>query len=131
MAEKQQTEPSDVTGSRGTFDALADHASTLAAKPGFFVVLIVVTLAWGALGLIFGFSHSWIDALQIAGTVLTLLLLALLENEQWRNSKATQHKLNSVAGALAHLLASDASASEHVRQLQAAVGLEKRESTTE
>ncbi len=131
MAERNPTKPSDVTGRRGYFDALADHVSTLAAKSGFFVGLIVAAAAWGALGLVIGFSHSWIDALQVAGTVLTLLLVALLENEQWRNSKATQRKLNIVADALAHLLASDDSAAEQVRQLQAAVGLEKRESTTE
>ncbi|MBA2498027.1 MAG: low affinity iron permease family protein [Acidimicrobiia bacterium] len=131
MAEGQPTAPTEVTGSRGRFDKVADQVSTLAARSGFFIGLVVVVVAWAALGVLFGFSHGWIDDLEIAGTIVTLLLVALLENEQWRNSKATQRKLNAVADALAHLLASDASATDHVRELQAAVGLEKRESTTE
>jgi len=131
MPEREPTRAADVTDRRGRFDTFADQVSTRAAKSGFFVGLVAVVLSWVGLGLVFGFSHGWVDALQIADTVVTLLLVALLENEQWRNAKATQRKLNAVADGLAHLLASDPTATEHVRQLRAAVGLEARESTTD
>ena len=123
------TSPSDVTDTRGWFDHLADRMSTAAATSGFFVAIIGLALLWLALGPLAGFSHNWVDTLQVVGTVLTLLLIAVLENEQWRNAKATQRKLNALAAALAHLMAADHTATEHIRQLEAAVGLEKREST--
>ena len=44
--------------------------------------------------------------------------------------KATQRKLNALSAALAELMASSDVDQEHVDQLNAAVGLEKRESST-
>jgi len=120
-----------VSPERGSFDNFCDRVSTLAAKPAFSLGMIVLALAWLALGPLTGFSHGWVDALQIVGMVVTLLLVLLLENEQWRNGKATQRKLNMVAQALAYMLERDGAPEEQVRQLQAAVGLEKRESTSD
>ena len=60
-----------------------------------------------------------------------LVLVALLENEQWRNGKAAQRKLNMVAEALAYMLERDGAPAEQVQQLKAAVGLEKRESISD
>ena len=105
--------------------------STLAAKPVFFVAIVALCLAWLAVGPWAGFSHGWIDALQIGSAVITVLLVVVLENEQWRNAKANQRKLNAIADALAHLLATDGKESEQLEQLRASVGLEKRESISE
>jgi low affinity Fe/Cu permease len=131
VADRHPTKPQDVSDKRGRFDALADRASTAAARPGFFLALLALAAAWLAVGALEGFSHGWVDALQVTGTIVTLLLVALLENEQWRNAKATQRKLNALAEALAHLLASDEAATGQIEQLHAAVGLEKRESISD
>lgn len=129
--EVEPTKPADVSEKRGRFDALADHASTVAARPGFFVAILVAVLVWLAVGPLADFSHTWIDTLQVVGTVVTLLLVALLENEQWRNAKATQRKLNALAEGLAHLMATADPDAEEIEQLRAAVGLEKRESISD
>jgi low affinity Fe/Cu permease len=131
MPDREPTRPSDVSEERGWFDRLADRVSTQAASSRFFLVLVVLAVVWLALGPATEFSHHWVDVLQIAGTVITLALVVVLENEQWRNAKATQRKLNALAEALAHLMAADDTASEHVRQLRSAVGLEKRESISD
>jgi len=131
MADPRPTRPTEVSEKRGRFDTLADRVSTVAATPAFFVTLLLLAVAWTTGGLVAGFSHHWIDVVDVFGTIITLLLVALLENEQWRNAKATQRKLNAVLEGLAHVLSSDESASEQVKQLQAAVGLEKRESISE
>jgi len=125
------TKPTDVSEKRGRFDSLADRVSTAAAKPGFFLVVTGAALVWLALGPLTAFSHGWVDALQVVSAVVTLLLVALLENEQWRNGKATQRKLNAVAEALADLMESQDRDAEHIEQLRAAVGLEKRESISD
>ncbi len=131
MPDGQPTRPTDVSDQRGWFDHLADRVSTLVASARFFLGLVALGLVWLALGPFLGFSHGWVDGLQVVGTVVTLMLVVVLENEQWRNSKATQRKLNALAEALAHLMATDDTASEHVRQLRSAVGLEKRESMSD
>ena len=105
--------------------------STLAAKPVFFVAVVALVLVWLAVGPWAHFSHGWIDALQIGSAIITVALVVVLENEQWRNAKATQRKLNAIADALAHILATDHSGSEQLEQLRAAVGLEKRESISD
>ena len=130
----ESSKPTDVSETRGWFDGFADRASNFAASSRFFLVLVALMLAWLALGPGERFSHGWVDTLQVVGTVLTLVLVVLLENEQWRNAKATQRKLNAIAAALAHVMAvddDDEAASEHIRQLQSAVGLEKRESMSD
>ncbi|MFN2505905.1 MAG: low affinity iron permease family protein [Acidimicrobiales bacterium] len=120
-----------MSGERGRFDALADRSSTVAAKSGFFVALVAAGLVWLALGPLADFSHRWVDALQVVGTIITLLLVALLENEQWRNAKATQRKLNALAEAMAHIMETDDPDSDQIEQLRASVGLEKRESISD
>lgn len=113
MADLHSTKPTEVSWTRGRFDALADRASTLTARSGFFVGVLVAVAAWLAVGPFAGFSHHWIDVLVVVVAVVTLLLVALLENEKWRNAKAAQRKLNTVVEALAHILATDETAAEH------------------
>ena len=130
MAYRHPTRPTEVTWKRGRFDALADWASTLAARSSFFVGVLAAVVVWLVVGPIVSFSHHWIDVVVVVVGVVTLLLVALLENEQWRNAKATQRKLNALVEAVAHILAADETAGEQVKQLRAAYGLEKRESTS-
>jgi len=66
----------------------------------------------------------------VVATLVTFLIVALLENEGWRGNKATQRKLNAIAAGLAELMADSDLAAAHVRELRAAVGLEKRESAS-
>jgi len=131
VADRQPTTAADVSEERGFFDAFADRASTVAATPWFFLGILLLVLGWLALGPLTGFSHGWADSLQIVGAVVTLLLVALLENEQWRNGKATQRKLNTLAEALAYILERDGAPADQIQRLQAAVGLEKRESISD
>ena len=131
MADQDPTKPTEVSERRGRFDGLADRASTLAARSGFFVGVVAAVVVWLGIGPFVGFSHHWIDVVVVVVGVITLLLVALLENEQWRNAKATQRKLNALAAAVAHILAADETAGEQVEELRAAYGLEKRESISD
>lgn len=131
MPDRKPTKPTEVSETRGRFDSLADRASTLAARSGFFVGILAAVVAWLASGPLAGFSHHWVDALVVVAAVVTLMLVALLENEQWRNAKATQRKLNALADAVAHIMGNDETAGEQVEQLRAAYGLEKRESISD
>ncbi len=57
VADAKPTKPTEVSEERGRFDAIADRASTLTARSGFFVAVLAAVLAWLAFGPLTGFSH--------------------------------------------------------------------------
>jgi hypothetical protein len=70
--------------------------------------------------------------INTATTIVTFLLVALLQNTQKRADDAVQHKLNAIADGLATLMGHLSDQHPQLRQgcteLRAAVGLEDRES---
>jgi hypothetical protein len=77
---------------------------------------------------------TWQLVINTATTIITFLMVALLQNSQMRADQAVQQKLNAVADGLADLMAAlapDAGnrLSHDEQELRAAVGLELREST--
>lgn len=151
MADRAHTEdeallPSEVTGELGVFDRFATWASELVSRAPFFAFSIGLVLAWVVEGLVKVAASGWDFALlgeetyqlQINSTttIITFLMVALLQNSQTRADKAVQHKLNAIADGLADLMdeMSDQFARGELRtdleELRAAVGLELREGTT-
>ncbi len=130
MPYEQPTAPTDVNHDRTWFDRAADRTSHVLAKPPFFLVSLAIIIGWAASAPVLDFSHGWVDSLEIVVALVTFLMVALLQNEGWREAKATQRKLNALTAALAELMAKSDVDQEHVEQLNAAVGLEKRESST-
>jgi Low affinity iron permease len=135
--------PSGVTGRIGFFDRFAGRASEIVSRAPFFSFCLLVVLAWlveGAIRIASMGASSFLDdgyQLQIntTTTIITFLLVALLQNSQTRSDRAIQQKLNAVADGLADLMdhlaerADDDDLREDIRELKAAVGLEKRETT--
>ncbi|HEX2046932.1 MAG TPA: low affinity iron permease family protein [Acidimicrobiales bacterium] len=130
MTDDHPTAPVDVTEERTWFDQAADTTSHIVARPQFFLVSLAIVVLWGVFGPPLDYSHGWVDAFGVVVAMITFLMVALLQNGGWRADKATQRKLNAIAAALAELMAKSDVDEEHVRQLSAAVGLEKRESST-
>lgn len=130
MPDDRPSAPTEVSHETTWFDRAADHTSHVVAKPPFFLASLGIVAIWAASGPVLDFSHGWVDSLQLVVALVTFLMVALLQNESWRGSKATQRKLNAMAAALAELMDRSEVDQEHVEQLHAAVGLEKRESST-
>jgi hypothetical protein len=69
-------------------------------------------------------------------TIITFLMVALLQNSQTRSDQAVQHKLNAIADGLADLMTHTHNCNPgtqlgtDVAELKAAVGLESHESTS-
>jgi low affinity Fe/Cu permease len=74
---------------------------------------------------------TWQLIINIVTTIVTFLLVALLQNTQKRADEAIQHKLNAIADGLADLMSE--LAKDHLQtdgtELRNAIGLEEREST--
>jgi low affinity Fe/Cu permease len=125
--------PTEVNSRVGFFDRFAGHAADIASRAPFFAACVLLILVW-APSVTFLKFDTWQLLINTATTIVTFLMVALLQNSQSRNDQATQHKLNAVAEALAdlmvHVSADQDGLREDVKQLCAAVGLEDRESTT-
>lgn len=121
--------PTDIDEHVGWFDRFAGRSSTIASRAPFFAACVLLVVLWVPTLLFLDVNTSQL-LINTATTIVTFLLVALLQNTQTRNDQATQHKLNAVADALANLMeASDVELAEDIDELRAAVGLEEREST--
>lgn len=124
--------PSSVSGRLGLFDRFADAANRFASRPWFFAGCVLLVLVWAPSFFIFGSVDTWQLIINTATTIVTFLLVALLQNAQTRSDEALQHKLNAIAEGLAALMSQIAEDRPRLRQdlreLRQAVGLEDRES---
>lgn len=115
---------------RSAFDRFVHETHLRVSKPGFFGVCVVVVLVWFVSVPLWVDLKSWQVAIHTVTSVVTLLLIALLENAGRRSEEAAQEKLNVIAEALAALMESHASTDEDLRpaveRLRTAVGLEER-----
>lgn len=114
------------------FDRFATWVSVnVVAKAWFFTLCVLMVLLWAPSYFLFGNVDTWQLLINTATTIITFLLVALLQNTQSRADKALQQKLNAIADGLADLMeshqASDPTMEMDVRELREAVGLEQRE----
>ena len=78
---------------------------------------------------------TWQLIINTLTTIVTFLLVALLQNTQERSDSSTQQKLNAIAAGLADLMAhssdhfDDPALHRSIDELERAVGLEHRESS--
>jgi hypothetical protein len=132
-------EPSDVSPHVGHFDRFASWASNIVSKAPFFALCVLMIVVWAPTILFFPID-TWQLIINTATTIVTFLLVALLQNTQSRNDQAIQAKLNAIAKGLADLMCfqaeSNSGANGRVRELaddeeelRKAVGLEGRESS--
>jgi low affinity Fe/Cu permease len=138
--------PSEVSSRVGFFDRFAGLASTVASRAPFFAFCLMLVVLWLVQGVITvavsrHFSSFLNDKFQLeintTTTIITFLMVALLQNSQTREDQALQHKLNAIADGLADLMthfserAGDDALRRDIAELRAAVGLEERESTSD
>jgi low affinity Fe/Cu permease len=116
------------------FDRFVESAHTHLSRAPFFAACVAVIVAWlFSYPLFDGDTKAWQVVIHTIGSIVTLLLVALLENAGRRDAIAAQEKLNSIAGGLADLMeshrSSDPKLAERARELREAVGLEERTGT--
>jgi len=127
--------PTEVDERVGFFDRFAGHAAKFASRAPFFAACVLLIILWAPTIFLLSFDTSQL-LINTATTIVTFLLVALLQNSQTRNDQATQHKLNAIADGLADMMErfadfiEDDSLHDEIDELKSAVGLEDRESTT-
>jgi low affinity Fe/Cu permease len=78
------------------FRKFAHAVSEKVGSVGAFIVAVSVVLAWVVTGPIFGFSDTWQLVINTATTIVTFLMVFLIQNTQNRDNLALQAKLDEL-----------------------------------
>ena len=88
---------SGMNGDNGSwFAKLAKKTSCRAGHPGTFAIATLLILVWAATGPFFGFSDTWQLVVNTTTTIVTFLMVFLIQNSQNRDSEALQIKLDEL-----------------------------------
>lgn len=79
-----------------TFSALACRVADYAGRPWATAVAFLIVLAWAASGPAFGFSDTWQLVINTGTTVVTFLMVFLIQASQNRDGAAIQAKLDEL-----------------------------------
>jgi len=85
---------------RDAFRVFARHSAVLLGSAWAFAGAVLVILVWLLTGPTFHFSDTWQLIINTATTIITFLMVFLIQNTQNRDAKATQLKLDEVIRAL-------------------------------
>jgi low affinity Fe/Cu permease len=65
-----------------------------------FILATAIVLVWGLTGPLFGFSDTWQLVINTGTTIVTFLMVFLIQRSQNKDSLATQLKLNELVAAI-------------------------------
>ena len=82
------------------FTAAATRIAALAGQPVAFTVATLLILLWIGTGPLFGWSDTWQLVVNTATTIVTFLMVFLIQNSQNRDAAAIQAKLDEVIRAM-------------------------------
>ncbi|MGJ7607852.1 low affinity iron permease family protein [Variovorax sp. LT1R20] len=78
------------------FALFASKTARIAGSPFTFLVCVAVVVAWAVAGPFFGFSETWQLVINTGTTIVTFLMVFLIQNTQNRDGVALQTKLDEL-----------------------------------
>jgi low affinity Fe/Cu permease len=78
------------------YSRLAKIAARWSGRPGTFGIAMLLILVWLVSGPLFGFSDTWQLVINTATTIITFLMVFLIQNTQNRDTQAMQVKLDEL-----------------------------------
>jgi low affinity Fe/Cu permease len=87
------------------FTRFAKTTARSAGHPATFCIAVAIIVLWAATGPLFGFSDTWQLVINTGTTIITFLMVFLIQNTQNRDSEAIQVKLDELIRSIdgAHL----------------------------
>jgi low affinity Fe/Cu permease len=82
------------------FTSFANHTARGAGHHLTFVIAVLVIVIWAVTGPIFGFSDTWQLIINTGTTIVTFLMVFLIQNTQNRDSTAMHLKLDEIIRAI-------------------------------
>jgi low affinity Fe/Cu permease len=81
---------------QGLFTRLSRQTSYLVGRPATFGIAFLVVVAWAVTGPIFGYSDTWQLVINTGTTIVTFLMVFLIQATQNRDAEAAQLKLDEI-----------------------------------
>ncbi len=88
------------TKSRSGFTRFAKWTAHATGRPLTFFMAVGVIAVWAVTGPLFGFSDTWQLVINTGTTIVTFLMVFLIQNTQNRDAEATQVKLDEIMRAI-------------------------------
>ena len=80
-----------------------DTANTItewSGKPGVFGAAVLIVVVWAATGPLFGFSDTWQLVINTGTTIITFLMVFIIQQTQNKDTRALELKLNEIVAAI-------------------------------
>ena len=104
------------------FHKIAVKVSAAVGKPWVFLLAVAAIIIWAVSGPLFGFSDTWQLVINTTTTIVTFLMVFLIQNTQNRDAKAMHLKLDelikSVKGARSRLIDLEEMTDDQLDELQ-------------
>ncbi len=105
-----------------TFHNMAKGTSTAVGRPKSFFIAVAIIVIWALTGPVFHFSDTWQLIINTGTTIVTFLMVFLIQNTQNRDARALHLKLDelirSVHGARDRLVDLESLSDEELDHLQ-------------
>ena len=78
------------------FSFIARHIATLSGRPTVFLLAVSAVVLWGLSGPLFDYSNTWQLIINTTTTIITFLMVFIIQNTQNRDTEAIQIKLDEL-----------------------------------
>src|SRR5512147_137376 len=78
------------------FTRFANQAARATGHPWAFMLAVIIVAVWGLTGPVFGFSDTWQLVINTGTTIITFLMVFLIQNTQNRDARALHLKLDEL-----------------------------------
>lgn len=85
---------------RSWFSKFSSWLSSMAGRPATFVLAALLVVVWAVTGPVFHYSDTWQLVINTSTTIVTFLMVFLIQNTQNRDTAAMQIKLDELIRAL-------------------------------
>jgi low affinity Fe/Cu permease len=96
MARKAKQSSGALDMARDKFSVFAQVISHATGHPGAFLLALIVVVVWAVTGPLFGYSDTWQLVINTGTTIVTFLMVFLIQNTQNRDTLALQLKLSEL-----------------------------------
>ena len=84
------------------FERISGKVAAWTGRPAAFIVAVAVIAIWAVTGPLFAFSDTWQLVINTGTTIITFLMVFLIQNAQNRDASAIQAKLDELIRAVGH-----------------------------
>jgi low affinity Fe/Cu permease len=117
------------------FTNVVDRITHLLGTPGALATATLVILVWAITGPIFGFSDTWQLVINTGTTIVTFLMVFVIQNAQNRDAKAVHIKLDELIRAVEgasnrYVIAESLTEEQQDQEIEKLIKVAKREART-